>query len=149
MGGEQSMGAPQQMGAQQQFGSHDLLLEEAISDTMQIALQDFVEAIKVCGWCADSCIDEGPQMAECVRLCRDVADIASLDVQLLSRNSILGPHAAGLFISAAEACAHECAQHSHRHCQACAEILPQAVATTRQMLAEIGGGQQSPGMGQR
>lgn len=142
MGGQQAGGGQPPMGGQQTTGGQDLLLEEVISDTMQIALQDFVEAVKVCEWCADRCIDEGPQMAECIRLCRDVADIATLNIQLLSRGSMIGPQAAELFISAAEACAQECAQHSHRHCQACAETLRQAIQTTQQMVSEVGAGQQ-------
>ena len=34
---------------------------------MQMALFDVTEAVKVCEWCADQCLDEGPGMATCVR----------------------------------------------------------------------------------
>lgn len=119
------------------MGTRDMRLEEAFSEDMQIALQDFTEVVTVCEWCADQCIDEGPQMAECIRLCRDVADIASLNAQLLRRDSVFGPEAADLFVTVAQACAQECAQHHHRHCQACAEVLQRAVGTTQQMLAGV------------
>jgi hypothetical protein len=125
---------------QQQSMEMDLPLDEAISNEMSVALYDFVESAKACEWCANRCIDEGPQMAECIRLCRDVADLAVLNVQLLARDSVFGPEAAETFISAAEACASECAQHSHRHCQECAAVLDRAIESTRSMLASFGGG---------
>jgi hypothetical protein len=139
--------AGQPAGGKRSMGTRDMRLEEAFSEDMQIALQDFVEAVKVCEWCADQCIDEGPQMAGCIRLCRDVADIASLNAQLLSRDSVFSPRATELFISAAEACAQECAQHHHRHCQACAEVLQRAVGTSQRMLSGIAqsGGATQPG----
>lgn len=132
------MGGQGSMQHQQPMGGQDLLLEEGLSPDMQTALREFAEAVKVCEWCADSCIDEGPQMAECIRLCRDVADIASLNAQLLSRNSVFEPQAAELFVTVAEACIRECAQHSHRHCQACADVLDRAVVATQKMLADGG-----------
>jgi hypothetical protein len=123
----------------------DSTLEEAIPGEMLMALHDFVESAKACEWCADRCIDEGPQMAECIRLCRDVADLATLNIQLLSRDSVFGPEAAELFVSAAEACARECAQHRHTHCRECAEVLDRAVQSTRSMLASFSGGQRATG----
>jgi hypothetical protein len=116
-------------------------LEDSISDEMRIALHDFVQAANVTEWCADQCIDEGPQMAECIRLCRDVADLASLNVKLLSRDSIFGPEAAEVFALAAQECAQECARHSHKHCQECAEVLERASRSTRKMLSSFEGGQ--------
>jgi hypothetical protein len=126
----------------------DGTLEEGISDQMRVALHDFVQAANVCEWCAERCIDEGPEMAECIRLCRDVADLASLNAQLLRRDSVFGPEVAAVFMQAAEACAEECARHPHKHCQECASVLPRAARATRSMLAsfEGGGSGQSPGM---
>jgi len=126
----------------------DLRLEEALSDEMRVALHDFVQSATVCDWCAERCIDEGPGMAECIRLCRDVSDLASLNADLLSRDSVFGPEAAAVFANAAEACAQECARHDHRHCQECAEVLTRAARSTRTMLASFDrpGGQ--PGGGQ-
>jgi len=117
-----------------------LKLEEAISNEMRVALHDFVQAANICEWCAERCIDAGPQMAECVRLCRDVADIASLNVRLIARDSVFGPELAEVFARAAEACAQECAKHPERHCQECAEVLPRAAQSTREMLSAFGGG---------
>lgn len=151
-GQQQIAGSQQQRpgGAQQPIGGMGLKLEEAINDEMRVALHDFVESATVCEWCAEQCIDEGPQMAECLRLCRDVADLASLNIQLLSRDSVFGPEVAEVFAEAAEACGRECAQHPHKHCQECAEVLDRATRSTRKMLASFGGSQpaQMPAGGQ-
>jgi hypothetical protein len=125
-------------GLQQGFGDGNLKLEEAINDEMRVALHDFVQSATAAAWCADQCIDEGPHMAECIRLCRDVADLATLNIQLLSRDSVFGPEAAEVFALAAEACAQECAQHEQRHCQECAEELGRAARSTRKMLGSLG-----------
>lgn len=131
--GQQQMG--QQVGGAQQF-------ESSLTGTMRLALHDFVESLTVCDWCADQCIDEGPEMAECIRLCRDVSDLAALNVQLMSRDSIFGPEAAQLFAEAARECARECARHPQPHCQECASVLSRAVDSTWEMLDSFqqGGG---------
>lgn len=148
-GGGQPTQQPQQQGqpgqelrqpaeAIQQIGpGADVKLEDALTDEMRVALHDFVQSVTVCEWCADRCIDEGPEMSECLRLCRDVADLAALNVQLIARDSIFGPEAAEVFANAAEACAQECAQYPHRHCQECADVLSRAVESTRNMLASF------------
>jgi len=122
---------------QQRFGGGNLKLEEAIIDEMRVALHDFVQSATAAAWCADQCIDEGPHMAECIRLCRDVENLATLNIQLLSRDSVFGPEAAEIFVLAAEACAQECAQHEQRHCQECAEELTRAARSTRKMLGSL------------
>jgi hypothetical protein len=144
-GGTMQQGQPGTMqqggGTMQQGGRIGQTLEDAISSEMRITLQDFVEAANACEWCADQCLDEGPQMAECVRLCRDVADLAVQNVQFIARDSIFGPETAEIFATAAEECARECAQHSHEHCQECASVLQRASKSTFQMLDSFGRGQ--------
>jgi len=115
-------------------------LEQSLPQHLQHALQQFNEAAKVCEWCAERCVGEGPGMAACLRLCRDVADIASLNARFIARDSPYGTELARLFINAAQACAQECSQHSHPHCQDCARVLGQAIQSTQQLL-------QSPTMG--
>lgn len=122
----------------------NLKLEQALSDEMRVALHDFVESATTTAWCAEQCIDEGTGMSECIRLCRDVADLAGLNIQLLSRDSVFGPEVAEVFVSAAEACAQECGQYPHKHCQECAEVLGRAARSTRRMLSSLGGVQTAP-----
>jgi hypothetical protein len=150
---------PQQMSAGQQ-GQHgqqtrqgqqmEASLEQAVPQEMLQALQQFNQAAKVCEWCADRCTGEGQEMAECLRLCRDVADVASLNARFIARDSSFGPDLAQLFISVAEECARECSQHSHGHCQDCARVLRQASQSTQRLLQSLqsssGTGAQATGM---
>lgn len=137
--GQQPMGQPQMsqqpMGQGMQQGA---TFEESLSSEMRIALDDFVDAITVCEWCADQCIGEGSQMAECIRLCRDVADVAALNIQLMGRDSRFGLKFAEPFATIAQACAEECSQHPQAHCQECARVLRQAADSTWQMLGSFG-----------
>ncbi|HKJ59624.1 MAG TPA: four-helix bundle copper-binding protein [Halobacteriales archaeon] len=136
----------QQFGGGQQYGEGagrqptDIKLEEGLTEEMRVVLHDLIQSATACEWCAERCIDEGPGMAECIRLCRDVADLATLNAQFISRDSVFGPAAIEVFADAAEACAQECARHGHRHCQECAEQLTRAVQSTRKMLASFEGG---------
>ena len=138
MGQQYGRTGGQTTGMGQQSGRPDMKLEDAMTDEMRVALHDFVQSATACEWCADRCIDEGPGMSECIRLCRDVADLATLNVQFISRDSIFGSRAADLFADAAEACARECAQHPHQHCQECADVLSRAAQSTRKMLTSFG-----------
>lgn len=128
---------PQQTMAQQSGRG----FEDSLTNEMRIALHDFVQSATACEWCADQCIGEGPGMAECIRLCRDVADLAVLNVQFMARDSQFGPGLAETFAYAAEECANECARHAHAHCQECASELRRAVDSTWRMLESFEFGQ--------
>jgi hypothetical protein len=124
-----------------------MTLEEALSGEMRLALHDFVQSAIVCEWCADQCLDEEDGMTECIRLCRDVADLAIQNVRFIARDSAFGPEVAETFAYAAEECADECARHQNEHCQACATTLRQAVDSTWQLLGSLG--DESVGRSQR
>ncbi len=100
---------------------------------MQECIDDCLEAAQVCEWCADESADGGEGMARCIRLCRDVADIASLHARFMARNSGYSEDLAELCADLCEECAEECEQHDHDHCQACAEILPKCAESCREM----------------
>jgi len=143
-GGQPGAGTAQWSQTQQPTvpaGGMDLKLDQALTDEMRVALHDFVQSANVCEWCAERCIDHGPEMSECIRLCRDVADLASLNVKLITRDSVFGPELAEVFITAADACAQECARHPHSHCQECFEVLSRAVQSTQKMLTSFQGQQ--------
>ena len=136
----QQFGGGQQNGGEVGGQPTDIKLEEGLTEEMRVVLHDLIQSATACEWCAERCIDEGPEMAECIRLCRDVGDLATLNAQFISRDSVFGPAAVEVFADAAEACARECARHGHRHCQECAEQLTRAVQSTRKMLASFEGG---------
>ena len=106
-----------------------------LDEKMQTCIDNCLEAAQVCEWCADACADEGDGMARCIRLCRDVADLATLHARFMARNSAYHRELASICADAAQACAEECARHDHDHCQRCAEVLPDCVESCREMAA--------------
>jgi hypothetical protein len=156
-GGMQQMGGTsgQQMGGQQMGGQqmggmggqqiHEMRLQDAITPEMRTALEAFADAEDACEWCAEACVASGnPAMAECIRLCRDVADLAGINQKFLARDSIFGQEAAAVFQRAARECAQECAQHSDAHCQECAQVLERAAQSTEAMLRSLAGQPSQP-----
>ncbi|GAB3040283.1 four-helix bundle copper-binding protein [Natronobiforma cellulositropha] len=102
-------------------------------DQMQECIDNCLEAAQVCEWCADACAEEGGEMARCIRLCRDVADLTALHARFMARNSAYSDDLAAICADACEECADECANHDHAHCQECAEVLPKCVESCREM----------------
>jgi hypothetical protein len=105
-----------------------------LSEAERRCIERCNEAAAVCEWCADeSAAAEG--MTACLRLCRDVADVASLHARFVARDSAYSGSLAELCADLCEACAEECARHDHEHCQACAEVLPECAESCRRMVA--------------
>lgn len=127
--------ATQQRSVQQpeQIQQGRLDFEDTLTRDMRIALHDIGKAGTICNWCADECLGE-MEMEACARLCRDVADLASLSVQFIARDSIFGVDVAESFAYAAEECAQVCEQHPDDHCQECASSLRRAADSTWAML---------------
>ncbi|SIR76522.1 four-helix bundle copper-binding protein [Natronorubrum thiooxidans] len=104
-------------------------------DQMEACIDNCLEAAQACEWCADACADHGEEMAECIRLCRDVADLTTLHARLMARDSDYHGELASVCADACEACADECAQFDHEHCQVCADVLPECAESCRNMAA--------------
>ncbi|USZ69445.1 four-helix bundle copper-binding protein [Halorussus salilacus] len=104
-----------------------------VSDEMDECIDNCFEATQACEWCADECIDEDEDMARCIRLCRDVADIASMHARFMVRSSEFHEDLAATCADACEECADECEQHDHEHCQVCADVLRECAESCRQM----------------
>lgn len=103
------------------------------------AITDVAQAIEVCSWCADQCIQEAdPNMIECIRLCEDVTELGESTLALVPRNSRFAQSVVQSFQQAVQACAQECSRHPHGHCQECAQVLSQVANSTQQL-------SQSPG----
>nr|WP_233341106.1 four-helix bundle copper-binding protein [Haloprofundus sp. MHR1] len=93
------------------------------------------EATEVCEWCADECAGEGEEMARCLRLCRDVADIASLHARFMARDSNYSTELAEVNAGVAEECAEECDRHDAEHCQVCADVLRECAESCRNLIS--------------
>jgi hypothetical protein len=110
--------------------SHVVHLTESERTCLQLCQQ----AVTVCEWCADECLGMGGEMADCVRLCRDVTDVAALHAQFLARGSAHREALAGLCATVCRDCAAECETHDHDHCQACVDVLRDCAAACEAMV---------------
>ena len=98
-------------------------------------LASVAEAVEVCGWCADQCIQEAdPMMIECIRLCEDVVELGETVLATVPRNSRFSNEIVATFQRAAQACAQECGRHRHAHCQECATVLGETLVTSEQLI---------------
>ena len=104
-----------------------------LTDEMAECIDNCFEAAQACENCADACAEEGEEMARCLRLCRDVADLTTLHARLMARNSGYHSNLAETCAVACKECADECEQHDQDHCQLCAEILRECAASCREM----------------
>lgn len=110
------------------------------------ALASVTQAVQVCGWCADQCVQSAdPNMIECIRLCEDVVELGETVLATVPRSSRFSAEIVATFQQAAQACAQECGHHEASHCQECAAVLPDAIAATDQF---VGGARNRSG-GQR
>lgn len=111
---------------------------EAVSQNDQMAecIDNCFEAAQACEWCADECVEMGSEdMARCIRLCRDVADLTTMHARFMARNSSYHSDLAAVCADACEACADECEQFDNEHCQLCADVLRQCADSCRDMAA--------------
>lgn len=140
MGGQQSQtgGQQPQMGG----GQGGQTFDDYLTGDERLVLHDVVKATHTAAWCADICIDEGPQMATCIRLCEDVEELGSVTQEFIARDSAFAPHVVETLIEVAEECAMECEQHQHPHCQENASVLRKLVQSGIEYLqGQSGGGQ--------
>jgi hypothetical protein len=103
-----------------------------LSDDQRDCIENCNEATEVCEWCADECLGD-PEMEECARLCRDVADLTSLHARFMARGSAYSADLAEACATACEACAEECGKHDAEHCQVCADVLQECAESCRKM----------------
>jgi len=89
---------------------------------MSECIDNCSEAAQAAEVCADACIEEGSEeMAQCIRLCRDVADLTSMHARFMSRGSAFHAELAAVCVDACEACRDECEQFEMAECQTCVE----------------------------
>lgn len=103
------------------------------NEEMQECIDSCFECAQACEWCADECAGEGEEMATCLRLCRDVADLVTMHARFMARDSGFRTDIAAITADACEECADECEQHDEKHCQVCADVLRECAETCRNM----------------
>lgn len=104
------------------------------NDRMAECIDNCFEAAQACEWCATECTRMGSEeMARCIELCRDVADVTTLHARMMARDSDYSSDLAATCADLCEACADECEQHDEQHCQVCADVLRECADSCRDM----------------
>ena len=92
--------------------------------------------------CADACLGEEMDMAQCIRTCLDCADVSGAAARMMVR--FTGDDRAGLrailqaCIEMCRICEAECAKHDHDHCRRCAEMCRECADDCLEALAAVG-----------
>jgi hypothetical protein len=110
------------------------------------AMHDVVAATTAC---ADACLSEGGDKADCVRACADAADVAGALARVLSRT---GPTVEGsrTLVSAGakmlSECSAVCAEHGDhdKHCRICAEVCSRGQQALATLGAQIAAAEAAP-----
>jgi hypothetical protein len=110
--------------------------------------QDLVTAARhamlcslMCTSCADACLAEEMDMAQCIRTCLDCADVCAATARLAVRRT--GQDIEMLraqietCIRACELCGAECERHDHDHCRLCAEMCRECADDCRRALPSV------------
>lgn len=113
-----------------------------VNEPLAEAVRHAMDCAVTCVACADACLAEAMDMRQCVRTCLDCADICDATMKLAMRRT--GSNNAVLrsmlqtCIDTCEACAAECEQHDHKHCQICAAACRQCAADCRRAMSTLG-----------
>jgi hypothetical protein len=95
----------------------------------------------MCTSCADACVAEDMDMAQCVRSCLDCADVCTatsrLAVRRTGQNVEVLRATLRLCAEVCDACAAECERHSHGHCELSARMCRECAADCRKALATV------------
>ncbi|WP_229504742.1 hypothetical protein [Natrinema versiforme] len=148
-GGQQSMGSGQQMGGQGMAGQGTQgrqSFENHLTNELRIALEDFTELSHIADWCAKMCASEGPQLATCAAICRDIAELAEFNEKLIARDSMFGPEIADTFVRIAQESLPELQQfQQHPHVAETISAIDRTIDSCTTLLEMVGGGQQMGG----
>ena len=94
-----------------------------------------------CTSCADACVAEDMDMAQCIRNCLDCADVCAATARLATRRTAQNIDVLRsqleTCIKACEACAEECEKHDNDHCKWCAKMCRECADDCRKALPKV------------
>ncbi|QCC58870.1 hypothetical protein NP511_10470 [Natrinema thermotolerans] len=126
------------MGSQGTQGQRSF--EDHLTNELRIALEDFTELSHVADWCAKMCASEGPQLATCAAICRDIAELAAFNEKLIARDSMFGPEIADTFIRIAREGLPELQQfQQHPHVAETISAIDRTMDSCTTLLEMVGG----------
>ncbi|MCF4100886.1 four-helix bundle copper-binding protein [Gillisia sp. M10.2A] len=93
--------------------------------------------INHCNYCADACLDEDnvKMMVKCIRTDKVCAEVCAALNQVLATGYTDVNDLVKYCIKVCKACAEECEQHDHKHCQDCAKACNDCVKACQEFLA--------------
>ncbi|MBP5980524.1 MAG: four-helix bundle copper-binding protein [Halomonas sp.] len=109
-----------------------------------MSIQKFKECIEACNICAiycdncaSSCLQEHnlDNMAECIRLDIQCAQICRLAVAFMAQNSEYAQDICQLCADICQKCGDECGQHKAGHCQECAQACHRCASLCASIVA--------------
>lgn len=140
-------GAPQQqfgatMGAAGQLTSQPTeLYPEAFADHLteegRECLDDCIDVSQVAGWCADRCIEQGPQYAQCSRLCNEAATLGAVSAQFLAKDAISLPAVIEAYIETAEQAVEELSQFDTVHTNEAKMVIDRSIESSINALEKL------------
>jgi hypothetical protein len=94
-----------------------------------------VRCAQECEHCADACLGEDNvrEMAECIRLDKDCAEICWSAAGFMSRGSHFIHEVCRVCADICDACGAECRKHEMNHCQRCADACEACAEECRRM----------------
>jgi hypothetical protein len=103
-------------------------------------------AVVACDQCAAACLSEKDvqQMARCIQLDMDCAQICRLAAGYMARGSEFASDVCNACAEICDTCAEECGKYQMAHCQRCAEACRRCADECRRMAS----GAQARGAGQ-
>ena len=114
------------------------------------AIEACTDCAQACTQCADDCLSEDGKledMAKCIRLDLDCADVCATTARILSRQTEYDANVTRALLEACVAvcssCGDECARHGEHgmeHCAICAEQCRNCEAACRELLDTLGTG---------
>lgn len=110
----------------------DNIINDMNTSDLQIRLH---ECLVACESCANQCLKENAAIKEqCIRTDLDCAEICSLTLRLLSRDSAMASKMIDLCIDICDKCAIECEKHDDDHCQHCAKQCRKCIEVCKSFL---------------
>ena len=127
------------MSLQQMVQNHPQVDDK--TDELVLAARHAMLCSLFCTSCADACVAEDMDMAQCIRNCLDCADICGATARLATRRTAQNIEVLRAqletCIKACETCAAECEGHDNPHCQLCAKMCRECAEDCRKALTKV------------
>jgi hypothetical protein len=115
-------------------------------DLLAGTIEALVECANTCTQCADACLAESdlsPDLARCIRLDLDCADVCAATSRVVSRQREYDANVTRSLLeacaAACKACGDECDKHAEHmeHCRTCAESCRRCEEACRELLGAM------------